>query len=461
MAFIPFFAIGPTSLLGLIGLLRGPDKTVPTPKANWLEATVDLVIPSYNEEKNIILCINSILRQTLRPRCIFLIDDASKDRTVHFAKEYADYMQIELKILAREVNEGKTPSIHYALKNSDADVLAVLDGDTIFRSDNYLERLVHELYQGVGIATACGVILPFTEKDRDLEFKTKNMSRFTSKYPETQMKLDNTSYEHFQRQITNNYREELYLFLQRYIYHGEMVFFGTIIFPIGCASVYRKDYLEITFDTYLEIFGYDLTSSEDIFFGFAFASQGYRNIVVPDVYALSVEPRFFKMYSQILKWSSAFFQSCFYFNDLFSTPFKLPRNIIRKFRERRDKEKIEQKRKIKEAYRQPFGAEYTKKYGRNIGWFVFTSAIEKVSFPIIILILLILRKWEILAIGLGAEVLLYIGIITYVHKNRRIKNFFKAIIFTPIRYSQLMFDLFVMGKFIIDLWVTKNRQWRK
>ncbi len=157
----------------------------------------------------------------------------------------------------------------------------------------------------------------------------------------------------------------------------------------------------------------------------------------------------------------SFFPILLLFNDLFSTPFKLPRNIIRKFRERRDKEKIEQKRKIKEAYRQPFGAEYTKKYGRNIGWFVFTSAIEKVSFPIIILILLILRKWEILAIGLGAEVLLYIGIITYVHKNRRIKNFFKAIIFTPIRYSQLMFDLFVMGKFIIDLWVTKNRQWRK
>ena len=108
-----------------------------------------------------------------------------------------------------------------------------------------------------------------------------------------------------------------------------------------------------------------------------------------------------------------------------------------------------------------FGEQYTQKYGRNIGWFIFTTAIEKITFPTIILVLIILQYWLTLLITLGAEVSLYTVLITYLHKNRRIRNFFKAIVLTPIRYSQLMFDLVVFARLMIDLWITKNRRWRK
>ena len=123
--------------------------------------------------------------------------------------------------------------------------------------------------------------------------------------------------------------------------------------------------------------------------------------------------------------------------------------------------KMKEKRKIAEAYRQAFGVEYTKKYGRNIGWFVFTTACEKLSYPTFIVVMCILGFWLPLIITLGAEVLLYAFIITFMHKNRRIRNFLKAILYTPIRYSQIMFELVVIGKFMVDLWVTKNRRWRK
>jgi len=92
---------------------------------------------------------------------------------------------------------------------------------------------------------------------------------------------------------------------------------------------------------------------------------------------------------------------------------------------------------------------------------VFTTAFEKLSYPMFIVIFVILGLWVPLLITLGAEVLLYTIIITAMHKNRRIRNFFKAILFTPIRYSQILFDLIVIACFISDLWLTNNRRWRK
>jgi len=60
-------------------------------------------------------------------------------------------------------------------------------------------------------------------------------------------------------------------------------------------------------------------------------------------------------------------------------------------------------RKIKEQYRQPFGKQYTLDYGRPIGWAMFLSAFEKIAFPTALVIMLILRMWEALAVTLVAD----------------------------------------------------------
>src|SRR5262245_12089287 len=81
MATLPYFVLSPNTLLSVAGLVRGHDTTQPTPADDWRTATVDVVIPAFNEDQHIVLCLASVLRQTLRPRRIVLVDDGSRDAT--------------------------------------------------------------------------------------------------------------------------------------------------------------------------------------------------------------------------------------------------------------------------------------------------------------------------------------------------------------------------------------------
>lgn len=462
MAQIPYFVIGPNTILSIVGLIRGPDKTVPTPADDWRKATVDVVIPALNEEHTIALCLASLARQTIRPQRIILIDDGGSDRTTEFAQAFCRSNDMDLIAIRRKAPIGKTPTIKRQSREFDSDVEFVLDGDTILESDNYLERAVQELYQGVGIASACGTILPMRKKDRARLLETEPVQNFLRVVPNAPIYPPNGVVRTVSRGITNAYRDALYLFLQRFVYRGQMVFFGTITNPVGCAVAYRRKYVKDMFDTFEPKLGDDLTTSEDIFIGFAMANQGYRNIQLTDVYARSMEPEAHRLPRQIFLWSSSFLQSCYYFNGLLLSPLKAPRRWLHQRRtQKKFGKEIAEKRKVKEQYRQPFGAEYTRKFGRNIGWVMFASAFEKISFPVVLLIMIIFRLWEALLLTIAAESVLALSILLIGAKGHRAEYFLKGLVATPVRYLGIFSDLFTIGRFAVDVWVLKNRRWRK
>jgi len=268
---------------------------------------------------------------------------------------------------------------------------------------------------------------------------------------------------HLLRGISDLYRDALYMYLQKFVYHGQMVFFGSILNPVGCAVAYRRETLKnLVFDRYEPILGDDLTNSEDIFIGFVFTDNGFRNIQLMDVYARSQEPEASRIPHQLYLWSSSFLQSCYYFDELMRSPFKaLKRYFHHRQIEREMGAEIAQKRKIKEQYRQSFGVEYTIKYGRPIGWVLFMSALEKIAFPTTLTIMVILQLWEPLLITVLAETALAVGIMAVVAKGHRLEYVFKGLLVTPLRYCVILFDLITMFRFGADLWIFKNRRWRK
>jgi len=463
MATAPWFVISPNTLLSIVGLLRGPDKTVPTPPEDWHDAVVDVVIPAYKEEDNIVHCLASIARQTIPVRNIIVVDDGGKDATIERARAFAASAGMNITVIERASSIGKTPTIKRQAREFDADVEFILDGDTFLESDNYIARCVEELYKGVGIASACGTILPMRLKDRAAMAETPAFRNY----------LGGQAYDDPYRKmgplhmlwwgLTNLYRDGLYTFLQRFVYHGEMVFFGGITNPVGCAVAYRRKYIKNLFDRYEPIFGDDLTNSEDIFIGFALNNEGYRNIQLNDVQARSEEPEVQRLPRQVYLWSSSFLQSCYYFDGLMRSPFKAPKRAWRRLKARwtGEAQRIEDLRKVKEQYRQPFGEKITLEMGRPIGWVMFMSAFEKIGLPTALIIMILLKWWEPLAVTILAEVILAAGVLAAVSPGERIKAFFKSLMMAPVRYTLLLQEVFTLGRFATDLWVTGNRKWRK
>ena len=535
MATLPYFVFSPNTVISLIGLLRGADPTVPTPRDDWRTATVDVIIPALNEERTIAACLASVARQTMRPRRVMLVDDGSRDRTIEIAESFARQEGLNLTVIRRAKPIGKTPTIKRQALELDSDVEFILDGDTILESDAYIARTVEELYKAIGIASACGTIMPLRLRDRAKFDAQAALERFTAKHPEARLMTHKPLLRRAANAVTNLYREVLYLFLQRFVYLGQMVAFGSITNPVGCAVAYRRRYVKDLFEKYTPIFGDDLTNSEDIFIGFALLNEGYRNIQLTDVYARTVEPEVQRLPRQLYLWSSSFLQCCYYFDDLVRSA---PRGVMAKLRgpskppsssdggakahaeplsppepaplvhagalrvselalagvgdagslvtglrpaserpsshvARRiavttagsEPATIEnggiERRRIAEPYRQPFGVDYTRRFGRPIGWVLLMSAFEKIAFPATLLIMLVLRAWEPLVITLIAETVVSVFALVLVTRGQRLEYLVKGLAIAPLRYALLIFDGVTISRFARDLWITGNRRWRK
>lgn len=463
MAQVSYFLMSPNALVSVYGLVHGPDRTVPTPAEDWRQAVVDVVVPALNEQATIALALASVARQTFKPRHVIVIDDGSKDRTVRYIESFCQANNLNAKVIKRAKPIGKTPTIKRQSREFDADVEFILDGDTMLESENYIERTVEELYKAAGIASACGTILPMRDHDRRVAGRDwPEMQRFHAAETGARETPDDSVWHRFARMITNVYRDALYMFLQKFIYRGQMVMFGTITNPVGCAVAYRRKYVKDLFDKYEPIFGDDLTNSEDIFIGFAMLNKGYRNIQLEDVTARSLEPRATRLPRQIYMWSSSFLQSCYYFDSLLRSPF---RSIKRAWHEHRNKKlygaAIAQKRKIAEPYRAVWGEAYTDKYGRPIGWTLLMSLLEKIAFPTTLAIMIILQMWEPVAITLAAETALVLFALAASAKGHRLEYVAKGVLMTPLRYACIAFDLVTIGRFATDVWIRRNRKWRK
>ena len=457
MAAAPYLIISPLTFMSMIGLLRGVQEPGEQEEVVLSDVTVDVVVPAHNEARTITLALGSLSRQTKQPRKVFVVDDASTDDTIEVVKAFTALNVLDIVLIERKENQGKTPSLKQIAKFSDADVLFVLDGDTVIVSDDYMERVVTELMRVPNHASSCGFVRPLRTMDREAAGTWPVVKKALKARPETKIFHDDTAFSRFSRGVTNYYRDVLYYFVQNIIYLGELALFGTLVNPLGCAVAYRREYLLDLFRESEATLGDNLTTSEDIYIGFGFVDRGYHNVQVLDVAVHSNEPEAHKLPKQLYMWSSAWLQSSYYFPELITSPFK----AMKRSRARKELSKDILDEDVYIPYQEPLGRLHAQESGRPIGWAVFFALFEKVTYPLIMALFIIAGWFDILGYTILFESILYTILIGIFGKENRLLYMGKGLMITPIRYLSIFTDIFTVGKFFVDLTKPRGRAWRK
>ncbi len=459
MAAAPYLIISPLTFMSMIGLLRGSRELPPSDPNIVRNSVVDVVIPAHNEGRTIALGLASLVRQTKQPRKVFVVNDASTDDTGDVVRAFSKLKELDIVLIERKENRGKTPSLKQIAKFSDAEVLFVLDGDTVLESEDYIERVVGELLRVPNHASSCGFVKPLRTSDRLRARAWSSVQRLIKVRPKTQLTHEDNFWSKVSRGITNYYRDVLYYFVQNIIYLGELALFGTLVNPLGCAVAYRREILLNLFNEVEHTLGDDLTTSEDIYIGFGFVDRGYHNVQVLDVTVHSNEPEAHKLPKQLYLWSSAWLQSSYYFPELLTSPLK----VMRRRQTKRSLGKI-MKERVYIPYQEPLGRLYAKESGRPIGWAVFFALFEKVTYPVIMLLFILAGWFDILGYTILFETVMYVALLGLFGKEEKVIYMLKGLMITPIRYLSIFTDIFTVGKFLSDLTRPREqggRGWRK
>lgn len=113
---------------------------------------VDVIVPAYNAERYLVEALDSVVAQTFPDWRIVLVDDGSTDGTAAIAKGYASRLGARMLYLY-QANRGLPAARNTAIRNSDAELLALLDADDVWLPDRLAESV--KVFRGrpeVGLA---------------------------------------------------------------------------------------------------------------------------------------------------------------------------------------------------------------------------------------------------------------------------------------------------------------------
>jgi glycosyltransferase involved in cell wall biosynthesis len=127
--------------------------------------TISVVIPAYNAAATIVRALDSVLRQTVQPAEILVIDDGSADKTPETVAAYGGKVR-----LVRQANAGAAAARNAGIQHAGGEWIAFLDADDEWL-DTYLERQVTLLAQNPGLVwSSANYELCYCTENRRVEY---------------------------------------------------------------------------------------------------------------------------------------------------------------------------------------------------------------------------------------------------------------------------------------------------
>ncbi len=106
---------------------------------------ISVIIPTYNEEKNISSCLESLNKQTAKDFEIIVVDDGSNDNTREIVKS------LGVKIIEQK-HEGPAKARNLGAKHSAGKILVFVDADMTFES-KFLQNLTKPIQENKVMGT--------------------------------------------------------------------------------------------------------------------------------------------------------------------------------------------------------------------------------------------------------------------------------------------------------------------
>ena len=104
---------------------------------------VSVIIPTYNTERYIGKCIQSVLNQTYQDFEIILVDDCSTDNSLGIVRQFRDS---RIKVYKNNINRGPSFSRNRAIEVARGEFIAILDSDDWWET-NRLEIMMKFIWE--------------------------------------------------------------------------------------------------------------------------------------------------------------------------------------------------------------------------------------------------------------------------------------------------------------------------
>jgi N-acetylglucosaminyltransferase len=223
--------------------------------------SLTVIVPAHDEEEGLPATLESLLRQTVPPEEIVVVDDGSTDRTGAVARSYG------VTVLRPPRNLGsKAKAQNHALPHCGTDLVLAVDADTVLAPD-YIEK-IKPAFDDPAVVVAAGNV----------------QTRFTRTVWERGRSIEYLFGFHWNRPIQNRANSP--------------------VVCSGCCSAFRRDML-VAFGGFPErtiVEDMDITWSQQI--------AGKKAVYVGGAVAWAADPETLTyLRKQVWRWMAGFFQN--------------------------------------------------------------------------------------------------------------------------------------------------------
>ena len=112
--------------------------------------TVSVQIVTYNSEKDIKGCLNSVFSQSYPVEKVTIIDNKSKDQTLQIIAPFKN-----VQLIRNDINNGFAGAHNQGIQNSKSDYILVLNPDVRLHRD-YIKHIIYKMEEDFEIGMATG-----------------------------------------------------------------------------------------------------------------------------------------------------------------------------------------------------------------------------------------------------------------------------------------------------------------